>query len=78
MRLYPETKNLHIETFKKEESHRAFDAYVAAEKNPERDAPRTQVVLVSVESLKQLREAYPNYFADAKAFVQAFEAAVKE
>ena len=72
MRLTPERTYLQIDTFKKEESVQAFNEYISAEQ-PQRDAPSTQVVLVSVDSIKTLREAYPNYFADTKAFVQQFE-----
>jgi hypothetical protein len=50
---------------------RAFDEYVNAEQ-PIRDAPSTQVVLVSVDSIAELKNAYPNYFADTTAFVAAF------
>jgi hypothetical protein len=76
MRLTPEMNSVLIETFKKDESLRAFDEYVSAEK-PKRDAPSTQVVLVSVDSINTLQEAYPNYFADTKAFVQQLEEVIK-
>lgn len=76
MRLVPEMSSVRIDEFKKDESLRAFDQYVSAEK-PDRDAPSTQVVLVSVDSINTLQEAYPNYFADTKAFVQQFEAVIK-
>lgn len=76
MRLDPEKMRLEIETFKKEQSMYAFNEYVTAEQ-PERDAPSTQVVLVSVDSLDMLQRAYPNYYADTRAFVKEFEAAIK-
>jgi hypothetical protein len=76
MRLIPEMSAVEIETFKKDQGLLAFEAYVSAEK-PDRDAPSTQVVLVSVDSIDTLQEAYPNYFADTKAFVQQFDAVMK-
>ena len=35
----------------------------------EKDSPKLQAVLVSVDSLAALRTAYPNYFLDTKAFI---------
>ncbi len=64
-------KETTIKAFKKEDNLRAFDEYVNAEQ-PIRDAPSTQVVLVSVDSIAELKSAYPNYFADTTAFVSAF------
>ncbi len=75
MKLDPEKRQLVIESFRKELSMVAFDEYVSAEA-PERDAPSTQVVLVSVDSLDALRKAYPNYYADTKSFVQQFDGIV--
>jgi len=76
MKLIPKERRLEIESFKKEQSMVAFDEYVSAER-PERYAPSTQVVLVSVDSLDALKKAYPNYYADTKAFAQVFGAAIK-
>ena len=33
------------------------------------DQPYLDVVLVAVDSLSQLRKAYPNYFLDTEAFL---------
>jgi hypothetical protein len=46
---------------------KAFEDYVKAEK-PERNAPSTNVVLVTVDSLEALKSAYPNYFSDVADF----------
>jgi len=40
--------------------------------------PGRDVVLVSVESLASLRRAYPNYFLDTTAFVDAVHEAVSD
>src|SRR5215472_18078081 len=44
-------------------------------KNP--GAPGVQTVLVSVDSMDAIREAYPNYYADTGDFVAALEEAIK-
>jgi ppGpp synthetase/RelA/SpoT-type nucleotidyltranferase len=71
LQLDPEKESATVKVFRKEDNLRAFDEYVNAEK-PKRDAPSTQVVLVSVDSIAELKKAYPNYFADTTAFVEAF------
>jgi hypothetical protein len=38
--------------------------------------PGAEAVLVSVDSVTALRSAYPNYFLDTKAFVEAYKLAV--
>jgi hypothetical protein len=38
--------------------------------------PDVDVVLVSVDNLKLLRQAYPNYYLDTKVFVEALDAAM--
>jgi hypothetical protein len=48
----------------------ATDAYNALER-ASADDPAVDVVLVSVESLAQLRRAYPNYFLDTTVFLDA-------
>ncbi len=71
LQLDPKEGSSTIKAFRKEDNLRAFDEYVNAEQ-PLRDAPSTQVVLVSVDSIAELKSAYPNYFADTTAFVAAF------
>lgn len=46
----------------------AQDEYLAVE-TANKDKPHIQAVLVSVESFKALRRAYPNYFLDITVFV---------
>lgn len=71
LQLDPKKESAKVKAFRKEDNLRAFDEYVNAEQ-PIRDAPSTQVVLVSVDSIAELKNAYPNYFADTTAFVSAF------
>ena len=42
-----------------------------------RNKPGPQAVLVSVDSMDALRRAYPNYYLDTSAFVEALKMAVK-
>lgn len=53
--------------FKAGQSQQANDQYLELEK---RFSERTDknVVLVSVDAMKKLRKAYPNYFADTNSF----------
>jgi ppGpp synthetase/RelA/SpoT-type nucleotidyltranferase len=76
MRLYPEKKTLIVSTFKSTEGQRAFDALNAAERE-EKASPLVQVALVGGNSLDTLRKAYPNYYADTVAFLEAFETATR-
>ena len=39
--------------------------------------PTLNVVLVSVTSLRNLRRAYPNYFADTEAFLRILKGAIR-
>jgi len=50
----------------------AQERYRLTEKETEGDS-RIQAVLVSVESVNDLRKAYPNYYVDTKEFVKALQ-----
>jgi hypothetical protein len=52
----------------------AQDAYLLAEKEL---GPRAQAVLISVDSINAIHTAYPNYFADTTAFLDALEEAIR-
>ena len=41
------------------------------------ESTAAEAVLVSVESITALKRAYPNYFLDTRAFLEALEAALK-
>jgi hypothetical protein len=49
--------------------------YAAAEKQA-KDNPGTDAVLVAVDSVAALQRAYPNYFADTRAFVELLKQAL--
>lgn len=57
-------------SFPRGDSRRAFEEYFKTERQF-RGKPNVQVVLVSVESIDELREAYPNYYADTGVFLEA-------
>lgn len=61
-------KEVSVTGFKQKESDRATAEYLAVEKRL-RDAPTSDAVLVSVDSMDSLRRAYPNYFLDTGVFV---------
>jgi hypothetical protein len=50
----------------------AADAYLQVEKATA-DNPEIQTVLVSVDSIEALRQAYPNYYLDTGEFVEAMK-----
>jgi ppGpp synthetase/RelA/SpoT-type nucleotidyltranferase len=67
-----EAKTLNTRPFKKDELALASEAYLQVEKETQ-GRPNLQAVLVSVESVEALREAYPNYYMDTTAFIQAMK-----
>jgi Region found in RelA / SpoT proteins len=60
--------------FKKEEMAKASEAYLAVEKA---EKPNIHAVLVSLESVHAIRSAYPNFYLDTKAFIEALDVALK-
>lgn len=68
--LNAETKNVEIKSFGKKRLEEANQAYSDAEVQSEFD-PSIQAVLVATDSIEALKRAYPNYFLDTRAFVNA-------
>lgn len=68
--LNAETKSVEIKSFGKKRLEEANQAYSDAEIQSEFD-PGIQAVLVATDSIDALRRAYPNYFLDTRAFVNA-------
>jgi len=58
-----------LTTFQVGQSKEANNAYIKQEEI-HRNKPGFDVVLVSVDSVKSLRSAYPNYFLDTKIFME--------
>jgi hypothetical protein len=68
-------ETMHVRGFTMSERQEATDAYLAEERRIA-SLPGSQAVLVSVDSLAALQRAYPNYFADTRAFIRAVQGAV--
>lgn len=70
-----ENKKVYISQFKKNQEAEATNKYLEIEKEIEQNIGDTKraVVLVSSDSLKSLKKAYPSYFLDTSEFLQALE-----
>lgn len=64
LNLNPRLRRIEVSTYSKANLKRASEDYLKMESNAEAD-----VVLVSADSVKNLKEGYQNYFADAQLFV---------
>jgi len=64
-----EAKKINYSIYEKSNIEKATNDYLKIEKETE-DDPSKDVVLVSADSIKGLKRAYPNYFADTGAFVK--------
>jgi hypothetical protein len=69
-------KEVQIYNFDSNHLKEAFTGYSYIEKQIT-NREGLDVVLVSVDSFKQLRRAYPNYFLDTRAFVDMVESAIR-
>ena len=69
-------ERIKVTAFPSAQQAKASEVYLSTEKMI-RDRPTAQAVLVSVGSLQSLRTAFPNYFADTTAFLQAVDSAVR-
>ncbi len=67
------TKELKINGFTKNQEEFANSEYSKREERMLRNKEDKDIVLVSAETSKELRKAYPNYFLDTKEFVQALK-----
>ena len=69
------SKNLQVTGFQERELLKAAEAYLGAEKAA-LNKPHMQTVLVAVDTLAGLRRAYPNFFLDTAAFIDAVKQAI--
>jgi ppGpp synthetase/RelA/SpoT-type nucleotidyltranferase len=65
------TKALKISGFTKDQEETANSEYSKREERMLNNKEDKDIVLVSAETTKELRKAYPNYFLDTKEFIQA-------
>jgi hypothetical protein len=63
--------------FKSDELQAASEAYLKIERQME-SLPEIQAVLVSVEDVTALRDAFPNYYLDTSAFIGAIRVAIHD
>jgi putative GTP pyrophosphokinase len=54
----------------------ASTMYLEAEERAIKNKELSDSVLVSVDNLRSLRRAYPNYFSDTTVFISAIERAI--
>jgi ppGpp synthetase/RelA/SpoT-type nucleotidyltranferase len=73
--LDPTTKEVDVTAFGPGELLKAESEYLETERNLNKDNGQ-QAVLVSAESISSLKRAYPNYFLDTGAFLDALAIAV--
>jgi ppGpp synthetase/RelA/SpoT-type nucleotidyltranferase len=74
--LDPSAKTITVEPYRRDEIPKAETDYLEEEKKIG-SHPGMQVVLVSVDSITALRKAYPNYYLDTTAFVNALRHALQ-
>jgi hypothetical protein len=77
LQLFPDENRLTIEGYRKENLDAANAAYLEMEEQAIASGQVSDSVLVSVESIRSLRRAYPNYFSDTDRFIEAVELAKK-
>jgi ppGpp synthetase/RelA/SpoT-type nucleotidyltranferase len=77
LRLDLSARSLRIRAFSVHAVDEATEEYKRAEEE-NKDNPSIQVVLVSVDALEALRDAYPNYFLDTTAFVAMMHETIGE
>jgi Region found in RelA / SpoT proteins len=70
----PLGKSVRVTGFRKDQSEAAMQQYAANEKAAA-SIPGVQVVLVSVDSIRKLRRAYPSYFLESRVFLNALRRA---
>jgi Region found in RelA / SpoT proteins len=78
LQLKPREGRLLITPYRRRESEEGSRQYFQAERQARFELEEdSDAVLVSVDSLKELRAAYPNYYADTRRFVNAVIQAVE-
>lgn len=78
LELRPEQGLLRITPYSKQDAELASTEYLASERQArfQFHEEKRDAVLVSVDSMKALRTAYPNYFADTRRFVREVRRAI--
>ena len=71
MELNLDSNQLFIRGFRQKQANDAKLFYAALEHR--KDKRNIDVVLISIDKVKQLKSAYPNYFLDSKNFIRFIE-----
>jgi len=66
-------RTLSVTGFKQSESDKATAKYLEVERKIKDSSPNSDAVLVSVDSMNSLRQAYPNYFLDTGVFLKVLQ-----
>jgi hypothetical protein len=77
LHLNPKQNMLRISSFRRDESERAANEYLRIEEKLNKESDE-EAVLVSVDSIGALKEAYPNYFLDTHLFTKQIERSLKK
>lgn len=72
------TRELKISAFKKSQEESANLEYSKLEESMLKNKEDRDIVLVSADTTKELRKAYPNYFLDTKQFINKLNEYFKE
>ena len=70
-------QELQVKTFSKNQKEKAFKTYFELERKLY-DKDYYDIVLVSVDKIKNLQKAYPNYFLDSSLFINHFKKILNE
>jgi len=76
MLLNPSVRSLQITAYRKNQLDEATHAYGQMEQRIAEDRG-SEAVLVSVDSIKSLEQAYPNYFLDTTRFLKRVESLLR-
>ncbi|WP_267523603.1 RelA/SpoT domain-containing protein [Campylobacter sp. MG1] len=74
--LNTDAKKLRITGYKKSDFNKAKEYYDFLEKTAIK-TNESDIVLISLDKIKTLRSAYPNYYLDSREFVKVIEKAIK-
>ncbi|MGV8172056.1 MAG: RelA/SpoT domain-containing protein [Candidatus Woesearchaeota archaeon] len=73
-----DSRELNMSAFKKSEEERANAEYSKLEEKMIKNKENRDIVLVSADTVRDLRKAYPNYFLDAKEFIEKLTVYLKD
>lgn len=79
LKLEPDNKSMTISSFQKRNAEQAKNFLIRLETEAETQTigEKADIVLVSADSIKSLKKAYPNYFMDTAFFVNMLRQAIK-